>query len=348
MKRLCLGCFLLVFALISGFGASKPVMVIATFDAKGFSEEDIEFVMNLFTSSFIKLGVANIVDRSNFDKIKKELSFQESDWSDSEKVASMGRALNAEQVVVGQLIERQNKIVLTVRVLDVNTTTIIASYVETVSNVDAFLDVMDFFCATLMGIKTKPIKKIKKEYVTPAFFRLPPKDQLNIATLYMNFSVLHFAAPSQFKPQLNMTPTGVGVDLGLYGLLDLRMDSVRFAFGGVGFVYDAVTVSKEKLHHYGIHIRGIKLGADFGRIAFGAGFDAMFIWEKIILNNVASVSDTFYTLAIPIEMEIKLNKHLYILLTYQCGIMLTDTSTSFLTRHSFNLGLLVPTAVLLD
>ena len=120
------------------FATPKPVMVIATFDAKGFSEEDIEFVMNLFTSSFIKLGVANIVDRSSFDKIKKELSFQDSDWSDSNKVAEMGHALNANQVAVGQLMKRRNKIILTVKILDVNTTTIIASNIGTVDDVDSF------------------------------------------------------------------------------------------------------------------------------------------------------------------------------------------------------------------
>ena len=125
--------------------------MVATFDAKGFSEEDIEFVMNLFTSSFANLGVVNIVDRSSFDKIKKELSFQDSDWSDSNKVAEMGRALNACEVAVGQLMKRRNKIILTVKILDVNTTTIIASNIGTVDDVDAFLDVMDSFCATLVG-----------------------------------------------------------------------------------------------------------------------------------------------------------------------------------------------------
>jgi len=338
-----------MFALISGFGASKPVIVITTFDAKGFSGEDIEFVMNLFTSSFDKLKVAKIVDRSNFDKIKKELSFQESDWSDSEKVAVMGRALNAEQVVVGQLIERQGKVMLTVRILDVNTTTIVASYVEIVDSVDAFLDVMDSFCATLMGLKAKPIKKIKKEYVIPAFFRLPPKEELSLslATLYMNFNVLYYAPFSKFKSSLNIPLKGIGVDLGLYGLLDLRVSSFRFLIGGVGFIYDAVTVAQEKLYHYGIHVRAIKLGADFDRVAFGTGFDVMFMWEKIFLNNVASVSDISYTLAFPIEMEIKLNKHLYLLLTYQCGIMIMDDATFPLTRHSFNFGILVPTALII-
>ena len=160
MKKVVSPCLFLIALVVSvlmgttslvASAESKPVMVVATFDAKGFTQEDIEFVMNVFTSSFANLGVVNIVDRSSFDKIKKELSFQDSDWSDSNKVAEMGRALNASEVAVGQLMKRRNKIILTVKILDVNTTTIIASNIGTVDDVDSFLDVMDSFCATLVG-----------------------------------------------------------------------------------------------------------------------------------------------------------------------------------------------------
>ena len=130
---------------------SKPVMVVATFDAKGVGADDVEFVMDVFTSNFANMGFAKIVDRTQFDKIKKELSFQDSDWSDSNKVAELGRALNANQVATGQLTKRRNKVVLTVKILDVNTTAIIASNIGVVDDVDAFLDVMPEFCNTLIA-----------------------------------------------------------------------------------------------------------------------------------------------------------------------------------------------------
>ena len=141
----------LFFAYISIFAVSKPVVVIATFDAKGFTKEDVEFVMSIFTSSFTTLDVADIVDRSSFDKIKKELSFQDSDWSDSNKVAKMGKALNATQVVVGQLIKRSSNVFLTVKILDVNTTKIIASCSDKMANVDDLFDKMPEFCHALVS-----------------------------------------------------------------------------------------------------------------------------------------------------------------------------------------------------
>jgi len=130
---------------------SKPVLVVATFDAKGVGADDVEFVMEVFTSNFANMGFAKIVDRSSFDKIKKELSFQDSDWSDSNKVAELGRALNANQVATGQLTKRGSNIFFTVKILDVNTTTIIASHLDKMKSIDDFFDKMPEFCNTLIA-----------------------------------------------------------------------------------------------------------------------------------------------------------------------------------------------------
>lgn len=132
------------------FCNNYPVVVISRFNAKDIAEDDVDFVMDTFTTNFASLSVANIVDRSSFDIIKKELSFQDSDWSDNNKVAEMGRALNASNVVVGQLTKRSGKIFLTVKILDVNTTTIIASHMLRVNNIDNFFDVMSSFCEELI------------------------------------------------------------------------------------------------------------------------------------------------------------------------------------------------------
>ncbi len=132
-------------------GKNKPVMVITTFDSKGISADDIEFVMTSFTTAFTNLGVARVVDRMSFDKIRSELSFQASDWSDSKKVAELGRALNATQVVVGQLMKRGTNFFLTARILDVNTTTIISSHLDKVGNIDDFFEKMPDFCNQLIS-----------------------------------------------------------------------------------------------------------------------------------------------------------------------------------------------------
>ena len=151
---LCMSAFILIEASIlfaQENEENKPVIVITTFDAKGIATDDIEFVMNMFTTAFSNLGVARIVDRGSFDKIRGELSFQASDWSDSKKVAELGKALNANQVVVGQLMKRGVNLFLTVKILDVNTTTIVSSHLDRVTSIDDFFEKMPEFCSQLVA-----------------------------------------------------------------------------------------------------------------------------------------------------------------------------------------------------
>lgn len=128
---------------------AKPVVVIAPFDAKGVSKDEADVITEIFTAEYAAAGGANVVDRTSFDKIKAQLSFQASDWSNSDKVAQLGKALNANQVVVGQLFKFREQIVMTVKVIDVNTTTILASHTEKVSDVEKLFDKISGICRKL-------------------------------------------------------------------------------------------------------------------------------------------------------------------------------------------------------
>lgn len=128
---------------------TKPVVVIAPFDAKGVSKDEADVITEIFTAEYAAAGGANVVDRTSFDKIRAQLSFQTSDWSNSDKVAQLGKALNANQVVVGQLLKFREQIVMTVKVIDVNTTTILSSHTERVSDVEKLFDKIPDICREL-------------------------------------------------------------------------------------------------------------------------------------------------------------------------------------------------------
>ncbi len=126
-----------------------PVVVIAPFDAKGVSKDEADVITEIFTAEYAAAGGANVVDRTSFDKIRAQLSFQTSDWSNSDKVAQLGKALNANQVVVGQLFNFREQIITTIKVIDVNTTTILSSRTERVSDVEKLFDKMPGICREL-------------------------------------------------------------------------------------------------------------------------------------------------------------------------------------------------------
>lgn len=141
-----------VFAALIGavlVAQTKPVVVVAPFDTKGVAQDEAEVITELFTAEYANTGSASVVDRNSFDKIKTQLSFQSSDWSNADKVAQLGKALNANHVVVGQLLKFRSQIAVTIKIIDVNTTTILASHTEKVKDIEDLLDKLPEICKEL-------------------------------------------------------------------------------------------------------------------------------------------------------------------------------------------------------
>jgi TolB-like protein len=117
----------------------KPTIVVIPYDAKNIEQSDAEVLLETFTNKIADSGKFKVVDRSKVNEIKKQHEFQNSDWSNDEKVAKLGNALNANMVAVGKLMPFQKKINASFRILDVNT-------MEIVSTADGvFDDILAFF-----------------------------------------------------------------------------------------------------------------------------------------------------------------------------------------------------------
>ena len=88
-------------------------------------------------------------DRNSFDKLAKEQSFQASSWSDSEKIAKLGKAINANQAVVGQIMKFREEIIVTIKVIDINTTEILSSKTERLKDISQLFDKIPEICKEL-------------------------------------------------------------------------------------------------------------------------------------------------------------------------------------------------------
>ncbi|MBD5440752.1 MAG: hypothetical protein HDR33_07005 [Treponema sp.] len=144
----------------------KPVVVIAPFESFGarVSQKQADILTSVFMSEYANIGKANVVDRGSFDKIKKEIEFQSSDWSDMNKVAELGRALNANHVVIGQFSEFDlETLVVNIWIDDVNGANILASVVKYVSDpMDILASVRDI-CTELTGKLTGSAPAVPKK-----------------------------------------------------------------------------------------------------------------------------------------------------------------------------------------
>ena len=134
------------------FSQSKPVVVVAPFDAKDIEQSEMDILTEVFISEYANTRKADVVDRNSFDKIKSQLDFQSSDWSNTEKVAELGKALNANLVVVGQIRKMEDSLLAIIRVEDVNSTKILAALphnLSKVKDINAALDKTTEWCEFL-------------------------------------------------------------------------------------------------------------------------------------------------------------------------------------------------------
>ena len=129
MKKFIL---LMVFTLIASvgfvFGQSRS-MAVMPFDVIGnaVTADEAEAITELYISALIEVGKVKIVDRANFDKVMKELNFQSSDWSNSEKTAKLGKALNAKFISRGKIMKLGSNLSISASVIDIQTAEIVAS-----------------------------------------------------------------------------------------------------------------------------------------------------------------------------------------------------------------------------
>jgi TolB-like protein len=137
MKRTIFGLLAFFAVEIVCAQAKLPTVAVNTFDTVGsVSSDEAAVVTELFMSLIVEGKKVNVVDRNSFDKIVQQMNFQITDWSDNDKVAQLGQALNAEYIIRGQIMKMGNAMYLSATMLDVNTTAIIASAREQLGGFD--------------------------------------------------------------------------------------------------------------------------------------------------------------------------------------------------------------------
>ena len=133
MKKLII-CLLLGFTAVIIFGqANVPTIVVSTFSTRGqaVTADDAESITELFIAELAKIDGLRVVDRSSLDRVVAEMRFQTSDWSNSQKTARLGAALNAEVLVRGQINQLGQQISIAITALDIKTLEVVSSSTDT-------------------------------------------------------------------------------------------------------------------------------------------------------------------------------------------------------------------------
>jgi TolB-like protein len=119
-------------------------VAVAPFDAiSGISAADANMITRVF---FIRLGNTNkvsLVDRNVVDRVLKEHKFQAGDWSNQQKTAELGTALNADWIVRGELEKFGSNTLVTVQFYDIRTFRFMGGADLRLANADEAYDKMD-------------------------------------------------------------------------------------------------------------------------------------------------------------------------------------------------------------
>ncbi|MDR2718889.1 MAG: hypothetical protein LBB89_12620 [Treponema sp.] len=131
-------------ACVGLFAQQQPVVAVAPFDAiSGISSTDANMITRVF---FIRLGNTNkvsLVDRGVVERVLREHSFQAGDWSNAQKTAELGKALNTDWIVRGELEKFGTNILVTVQFYDIQTFRFMGGADLRLANTDEAYDKMD-------------------------------------------------------------------------------------------------------------------------------------------------------------------------------------------------------------
>ena len=137
--------------LCAQMAGKKPTVVIVPFEAKssGIGQDDCDIITESFESEYARMGSALVVNRNTFKKIQAEQAFQNSDWSNSDKTAKLGEALNAQQLIFGTLRIYNDILFVIVQVQDIKTLAVLASMHTQVKDIMELLETIPDICKNI-------------------------------------------------------------------------------------------------------------------------------------------------------------------------------------------------------
>ena len=133
--------------------SAERSLAVATFDISGnaVTKDEAEAITELYITELVATGKVNVVDRMNFDKILKEMNFQNSDWSNAEKTAELGKIINANLIARGQIIKLGSKMYLSSSIIDIKTANVLSSSRKEFTNLDEIFSILTPFTEELVS-----------------------------------------------------------------------------------------------------------------------------------------------------------------------------------------------------
>jgi TolB-like protein len=144
--------FLFVLAIVSTVIFAQQITVaVNVVEARGgFTKDEADTITELFVAELVSNEKVKVVDRNSFDLILSEMKFQASDWSDNNRVIQLGQALNASSIIQGSVSSLGDRIIINVRILDMNKIQNVYNYSLQLTNINEIFSKLPIFVNDLI------------------------------------------------------------------------------------------------------------------------------------------------------------------------------------------------------
>ena len=121
MKKIIFSLFIIL-GMAALSAQEQHIIAVTPFDLiGGFNQDDADVIYELLITELVRCRGIEVVDRDSFETVRTQVNFQNSDWSDTDRVTEFGRALNVNYIIRGQKMILSGKYIISARIVDINT-----------------------------------------------------------------------------------------------------------------------------------------------------------------------------------------------------------------------------------
>ena len=141
----------------------KPVISVLNFKTSGISKSEVQIFIDYLSSLLFETGKFHVIERKERDKILMEQEFSLSDFTDESSQIEIGRLLSSDLIVTGSIGLFQNNYLLSIKLIDVETSEILEIASDKFLSVDELLNGTKYLAYKIAGDRDKYIQKKKEE-----------------------------------------------------------------------------------------------------------------------------------------------------------------------------------------
>ena len=121
MKKILLSLLMIIFTISVTAQTRKATIIVANFEVSEVDTVYAKLVNENLINHFVELDKYNVIERSQLDKILKELRLSNSALADANTAMKIGKILSAYGIVIGSVMKLGSSIIITTRLVETQT-----------------------------------------------------------------------------------------------------------------------------------------------------------------------------------------------------------------------------------